>query len=59
MTLLAAGYKAYNKISYADAFAAALTEQKKAMLITEDKEFKPLEKKNKNSLDIKFYFYGF
>ncbi len=47
LTLLAAGYKAFNKISYADAFAAALSEHRKAILVTGDKEFKSLEKKIK------------
>ena len=40
---LAAEYKAAHKMSLADAFAAALTKQKKAELVTGDKEFKPLE----------------
>ena len=43
LTLQAAIFKANNKISYADAFAAALAKIKKAMLVTGDKEFKPLE----------------
>jgi predicted nucleic acid-binding protein len=43
LTLQAAQYKAYNKISYADAFAAALARLKKAQLVTGDKEFKTLE----------------
>ena len=43
ITLQAAQYKAYNKISYADAFAAALAKMKKALLVTGDKEFKLLE----------------
>lgn len=47
ITLLAAKYKAFNKISYADAFAAALTEQRKATLVTGDMEFKLLENKIK------------
>lgn len=47
LTLSAAGFKAFNKISYADAFAAALSEQRKAILVTGDKEFKSLEKKIK------------
>jgi uncharacterized protein len=42
LTLQAALYKAHNKMSYADAFAAALTKLKKAQLITGDKEFKTL-----------------
>jgi len=40
---LAAEYKAAHKMSLADAFAAALAKQKKAELVTGDKEFKPLE----------------
>ncbi|HSR17624.1 MAG TPA: type II toxin-antitoxin system VapC family toxin [Ignavibacteriaceae bacterium] len=47
LTLLAANYKAFNKISYADAFAAALAKSKKAQLVTGDKEFKELEKEIK------------
>ena len=43
LTLQAAQYKAYNKMSYADAFAAALTKNRKAVLVTGDKEFKSLE----------------
>jgi ribonuclease VapC len=43
LTLIAAEYKANYKISYADAFAAALTEQKRAMLVTGDKEFEQLK----------------
>ena len=44
LTLQAARYKAFQKISYADAYAAALTKLRKAELVTGDKEFKPLEK---------------
>jgi len=47
LTLQAAQYKAYNKISYADAFAAALAKLKDAQLITGDKEFKTLEQEIK------------
>ena len=43
----AAIYKATNKMSYADAFAAALAKEKKAELVTGDPEFKPLEKEIK------------
>jgi predicted nucleic acid-binding protein len=39
----AARFKSQNKISYADAFAAALAKVKKAELITGDKEFIPLD----------------
>jgi ribonuclease VapC len=42
LTLVAAKFKAHHKISYADAFAAGLAEQKKAVLVTGDKEFKQL-----------------
>jgi predicted nucleic acid-binding protein len=43
LTLLAAKFKAFHKISYADAFAAALAKMRKAKLITGDNEFKSLE----------------
>ena len=43
----AAIYKATNKMSYADAFAAALAKIKNADLVTGDAEFKPLEKEIK------------
>jgi predicted nucleic acid-binding protein len=43
----AAVYKATNKLSYADAFAAALAKIKNAELVTGDEEFKPLEKEIK------------
>jgi len=39
----AATFKASNKMSLADAFAAALAKEKKAELVTGDPEFKPLE----------------
>jgi len=42
LTLQAARYKAHHKMSYADAFAAALTKLRKAELVTGDSEFKPL-----------------
>lgn len=44
ITLIAAKFKAFYKISYADAYAAALAEMKKAVLVTGDKEFKQIEK---------------
>jgi predicted nucleic acid-binding protein len=47
LTLIAANYKAHYKMSYADAFAAGLAEQKRATLVTGDKEFKHLEDKIK------------
>lgn len=43
LTLWAAQYKAFNKMSYADAFAAALAKMKKAILVTGDKEFKSIQ----------------
>ena len=43
----AAIYKATHRISYADAFAAALAKIRKAELITGDREFKALEKEIK------------
>lgn len=39
----AAEFKASNKMSLADAYAAALTKIKKAELVTGDREFQPLE----------------
>lgn len=43
LTLAAAKIKARHSLSYADAFAAALTIRQKATLVTGDKEFKALE----------------
>jgi predicted nucleic acid-binding protein len=43
LTLQAAKYKAFHKMSYADAFAAGLAKLRKAELVTGDKEFKSLE----------------
>lgn len=43
----AANFKARHKISLADAFAAALANEKKAELVTGDPEFKALEKEIK------------
>ena len=43
LTQEAARLKSLNKISYADAFAAALAKMKKADLVTGDNEFKPLD----------------
>lgn len=43
----AAIYKATYRLSLADAFAAALTKEKKAELVTGDPEFKALEKEIK------------
>lgn len=50
LTLEAASIKAKNKLSYADAFAAALSKNKKAVLVTGDTEFKCLEN------EIKIYW---
>ncbi len=41
--LHAADYKSRHKISYADAFAAALAKQRNAELVTGDREFQALE----------------
>jgi len=43
LTQEAARFKSKNKMSYADAFAAALAKIKKADLVTGDGEFKPLD----------------
>jgi predicted nucleic acid-binding protein len=43
----AAGFKARFKISLAEAFAAALANEKKAELVTGDPEFKALEREVK------------
>lgn len=43
LTLVAAKFKAFHKMSYADAFSAGLAKLKKAELITGDKEFKSIE----------------
>ena len=50
LTISAGRLKAFNKMSYADCFAAALTESKKGILVTGDKEFKQMEK----SIKIEF-----
>lgn len=39
----AAVYKATHKMSYSDCLAAALTKARRAMLVTGDRDFKPLE----------------
>ena len=44
LVMRAAYLKAQYPISYADAFAAALTEQEKAILVTGDRDFKSIEK---------------
>ena len=43
MVLQAADYKSRHKISYADAFAAALAKQRNAELVTGDREFRSLD----------------
>jgi len=43
LTQEAARFKSQNRMSYADAFAAALTKAKRADLVTGDPEFKPLD----------------
>ncbi|HMS01189.1 MAG TPA: type II toxin-antitoxin system VapC family toxin [Anaerolineales bacterium] len=43
ITQEAARFKSQHKMSYADAFAAALAKTKRAELITGDNEFKPLD----------------
>lgn len=43
MVLQAAEFKSRHKISYADAFAAALAKQRNAELVTGDREFQALE----------------
>lgn len=43
LTKQAAEFKAEHKMSYADCFAAALAKQKKAELVTGDKEFKQVD----------------
>ena len=49
LTQEAARFKSQHKMSYADAFAAALAKVKKADLVTGDKEFKSLESEIKIS----------
>lgn len=52
LTLAAARLKAAYKLSYADAFAAALTISKKAVLLTGDKEF--LNLKDEKDFEVEF-----
>ena len=47
ITLQAARFKAFLKMSYADCFAAALAMKRKCELVTGDKEFKLVEKEVK------------
>lgn len=44
LTIQAARYKAFNRISFAEGFAASLAKVKKAELVTGDKEFKSLKR---------------
>lgn len=44
LTLQAARFKAFCKMSYADCFATALAAKKRCELVTGDKEFKQVEK---------------
>jgi len=44
LTLDAARYKSKHRMAYADCFAAALTKQKEAVLLTGDPEFKQIER---------------
>ena len=43
LTRIAGGFKAHYRMSYADCFAAALAKDRKAELVTGDKEFKQVE----------------
>ena len=52
MCLEAAGIKAKYSLSYADAFAAALTINKKAVLVTGDDEFESL--RNETNFKVKY-----
>jgi len=52
LALQAAGLKAAYKLSYADAFAAALTISKKAILLTGDQEF--LNLKDEKDFEVQF-----
>ena len=52
LTLEAAGLKARHKLSYADAFAAALSISQKATLVTGDPEFKNLKKEKNFSVQF-------
>jgi ribonuclease VapC len=47
LTLQAAHLKAFNKMSFADCYAAALAMKRKCELLTGDKEFKQVENKIK------------
>jgi len=43
LTRIAGGFKAHHRMSYADCFAAALAKDRKADLVTGDKEFRQIE----------------
>lgn len=43
LTRMAGTFKAHHRMSYADCFAAALAKERKAELVTGDKEFKQVE----------------
>ncbi len=43
LTRIAGGFKAHHRMSYADCFAASLAKDRKADLLTGDKEFKQVE----------------
>jgi ribonuclease VapC len=43
LTRLAAGFKAKHRMSYADCYAAALAKDRKAELVTGDKEFQQVK----------------
>jgi ribonuclease VapC len=44
LTRIAGGFKAHHRMSYADCFAAALAKDRKADLVTGDKEFKSVDR---------------
>jgi predicted nucleic acid-binding protein len=50
LTRIAAAFKARYRMSYADAYAAALAKDRNALLVTGDPEFKPIT----NEVRIKF-----
>ncbi|HEY3290573.1 MAG TPA: PIN domain-containing protein [Anaerolineae bacterium] len=47
LTRIAAGFKARGRMSYADAYAAALAKQQKCELVTGDKDFRMVEEEIK------------
>jgi uncharacterized protein len=50
LTRIAAAFKSRYRMSYADAYAAALAKDRSAMLVTGDPEFKPIA----NEVKVKF-----